>query len=117
MVRPDATFLKEVLLHFMIRYKTLYTSRQYAYVLCHDYKPEGRDEYVCQTDIKLKTKQYPFKSTSFQRFIHKMRQKRDATLAMPKLILPSIQINMNGGNFPEPEANGIRYLKIPFNYF
>ena len=41
-----------------------------------------------------------------------MRQERDATLAMPKLILPSIQINMNGGNFPEPEANGIRYLKI-----
>ena len=40
-----------------------------------------------------------------------MRQERDATLAMPKLILPSIQINMNGGNFPEPEANGIRYLK------
>ena len=46
-----------------------------------------------------------------------MRQERDATLAMPKLILPSIQINMNGGNFLEPEANGIRYLKIPFNYF
>ena len=41
-----------------------------------------------------------------------MRQERDATLAMPKLILPSIQINMNGGNFPELEANGIRYLKI-----
>lgn len=39
--------------------------------LCHDYKPEGRDEYICQTDIKLKTKQYPFKSTSFQRIIHK----------------------------------------------
>lgn len=56
MVRPDATFLKEVLLSFMIRYKTLYTSRQYAHVLCHDYKPEGRDEYVCQTDIKLKSK-------------------------------------------------------------
>ena len=46
-----------------------------------------------------------------------MRNRRDATLAMPKLILPAIQINMNGGRFPEPEENGIRYLKLPFNYF
>jgi hypothetical protein len=46
-----------------------------------------------------------------------MRNRRDATLAMPKLILPAIQINMNGGKFPEPEENGIRYLKLPFNYF
>ena len=46
-----------------------------------------------------------------------MRNRRDATLAMPKLILPAIQINMNGGKFPEPEGNGIRYLKLPFNYF
>ena len=46
-----------------------------------------------------------------------MRNRRDATLAMPKLILPAIQINMNGEEFSEPEENGIRYLKLPFNYF
>ena len=46
-----------------------------------------------------------------------MRNRRDATLSMPKLILPAIQINMDGGRFPEPEANGIRYLKLPLNYF
>ena len=80
--------------------------------LCHDYKPEGRDEYICQTDIKTQKQSniHLNRRVSKESFI-KMRQERDATLAMPKLILPSIQINMNGGNFPEPEANGIRYLK------
>ena len=42
-----------------------------------------------------------------------MRDTRDATLGMPKLILPSIQVNIRGGHFPEPEANGSRYLKLP----
>ncbi len=54
--------------------------------------------------------------TAKQDFVH-MRQARDATLTMPKLILPSIQINMDAGRFPEPESNGIRYLKLPLNYF
>ena len=44
-----------------------------------------------------------------------MRTQRDATLAMPRLILPSVQVNMNGGRPPEPEANGTRYLKLPLN--
>mgnify|MGYP002149818579 CR=1 FL=1 len=46
-----------------------------------------------------------------------MRSRRDACLAMPKLILPAIQINMDAGRMPEPEQNGIRYLKLPLNYF
>ena len=46
-----------------------------------------------------------------------MRQQRDASLRMPKLILPAIQINMDAGKFPAPAANGMRYLKLPFNYF
>jgi hypothetical protein len=45
----------------------------------------------------------------------KMRTARDKTLDMPKLILPSIQINMRAGELPEPEENGTRYLKIPLN--
>jgi hypothetical protein len=44
-----------------------------------------------------------------------MRTARDATLSMPKLILPSVQVNMYGGRLPEPEGNGRRYLKIPIN--
>jgi hypothetical protein len=44
-----------------------------------------------------------------------MREARDATLDMPRLILPSIQINMRAGQLPEPEDNGLRYIKIPLN--
>ena len=44
-----------------------------------------------------------------------LRQARDRTLDMPRLILPSVQVNMRGGHFPEPEDNGVRYLKIPLN--
>ena len=44
-----------------------------------------------------------------------MREARDATLSMPKLIVPSIQVNMNAGHLPEPEDNGVAYLKVPLN--
>lgn len=44
-----------------------------------------------------------------------MRTKREATLSMPKLILPSVQVNMNGGRVPAPEDNGVSYLKVPLN--
>jgi hypothetical protein len=44
-----------------------------------------------------------------------LRQARDRTLDMPRLILPSVQVNMRGGRLPEPEDNGVRYLKIPLN--
>jgi hypothetical protein len=44
-----------------------------------------------------------------------MRTKRDATLGMPRLILPSIQVNIRAGHLPEPESNGTRYLKLPLN--
>ncbi|MFZ0022775.1 MAG: MBL fold metallo-hydrolase, partial [Acinetobacter sp.] len=47
----------------------------------------------------------------------KMRNQRDSGLNMPKLILPAIQINMKAGQFPEPEQNGVSYLKLPLNYF
>ena len=44
-----------------------------------------------------------------------LREARDKTLGMPRLILPSVQVNMRGGHLPEPEDNGVRYLKIPLN--
>lgn len=86
--------------------------------LCHDYLPDTRGTYVCETDIQTQKMQniHIHQGTSKAEFVE-MRQRRDATLAMPKLILPSIQINMNAGQFPQPESNGVSYLKLPLNYF
>lgn len=84
--------------------------------LCHDYKAPGREVYVWETMIRAqKASNIHVKTgTSRDAFI-KMRTERDATLAMPKLILPSVQINMRAGDMPEPEDNGQRYMKIPIN--
>lgn len=86
--------------------------------LCHDYLPEGRHQYCCESSIQAQRgKNIHINDQTTKAEFVAMRNRRDATLAMPKLILPAIQINMNGGKFPEPEGNGIRYLKLPFNYF
>ena len=86
--------------------------------LCHDYLPESRHDYVCETNIKTQKQSniHIHTGTEKSQFVA-MRQKRDATLRMPELILPSIQINMNAGRFPQPEQNGVSYLKLPLNYF
>lgn len=86
--------------------------------LCHDYLPESRERYEHETLLKTQKEQniHIHTRVSKAEFIE-MRTQRDATLTMPKLILPSIQINMDAGKFPQPEANGIRYLKLPLNYF
>ncbi|NCI79120.1 MBL fold metallo-hydrolase [Acinetobacter kanungonis] len=86
--------------------------------LCHDYLPEGRDHFVYETTIaEQKQNNIHIHAGTEKADFVQMRNQRDATLAMPKLILPSIQINMYAGHFPEPEINGVRYLKIPFNFF
>ena len=84
--------------------------------LCHDYKAPGRDHFQWETTVGTeKTSNIHVKTgTSREDFI-KMRTERDATLAMPKLILPSVQINMRAGEMPPPEDNGQRYMKIPIN--
>lgn len=86
--------------------------------LCHDYLPESRHEYQCETTIQQQKHQnvHIREGISRSEFVQ-MRQQRDAGLSMPKLILPAIQINMNGGQFPMPEANDVSYLKLPLNYF
>lgn len=86
--------------------------------LCHDYLPESRERYEHETLLKTQKEQniHIHTGVSKAEFIE-MRTQRDATLTMPKLILPSIQINMDAGKFPQPEANGIRYLKLPLHYF
>lgn len=84
--------------------------------LCHDYKAKGRDYYAWETTVGNQKKNNIHLNTSVTRdaFI-KMRTERDKTLGMPKLILPSIQVNMRAGELPEPEENGVSYLKIPLN--
>ena len=84
--------------------------------LCHDYKAPNREKYVWETTILAeRTGNVHFhEGVSEDEFVE-MRTQRDATLEMPKLILPSIQINMRGGRLPEPEGNGTRYLKLPLN--
>jgi glyoxylase-like metal-dependent hydrolase (beta-lactamase superfamily II) len=84
--------------------------------LCHDYKAPNREEYVWETTmLAQRTGNVHFhEGVSEEEFVE-MRTQRDATLAMPKLILPSIQVNIRGGRMPEPEENGVSYLKLPLN--
>ncbi|MGZ3173557.1 MAG: MBL fold metallo-hydrolase [Croceibacterium sp.] len=84
--------------------------------LCHDYMAPGRDAFAWETTIGAERtgNVHVHDGISEDEFVA-MRTARDATLDMPRLILPSVQINMRGGQLPEPEANGTRYLKLPLN--
>lgn len=84
--------------------------------LCHDYKAPGRDEFVWETTIGAQREHnvHAHDGIDEDQFVA-MRTERDKTLGMPRLILPSIQINMRAGHLPEPEENGTRYLKLPLN--
>lgn len=83
---------------------------------CHDYLAEGRDEYEWESTVgEQKTKNVHINETVTEDAFVKMRTEKDKTLNMPVLILPSVQVNMRAGNMPEPEANGVSYLKIPIN--
>ena len=82
--------------------------------LCHDYKAPNRDEFVWETTILAERagNVHLHDGVTEDEFVA-MREQRDATLGMPKLILPSLQVNMRGGRMPQPEANGVTYLKVP----
>jgi glyoxylase-like metal-dependent hydrolase (beta-lactamase superfamily II) len=84
--------------------------------LCHDYKAPGRDSFAWETTVAAQRagNVHVHDGAEEDAFVE-MREARDATLDMPKLILPSIQVNMRGGRLPEPEDNGTRYLKIPLD--
>jgi glyoxylase-like metal-dependent hydrolase (beta-lactamase superfamily II) len=84
--------------------------------LCHDYKAPGRNEYAWETSVRAERKGnvHVHEGVGEDEFVE-MRMRRDASLAMPKLILPSIQVNMRAGHPPAPEENGTRYLKIPLD--
>lgn len=82
----------------------------------HDYKAPGRDEYAWETTVGAQKALNIHIGTgkSKEEFVA-MRDARDATLAMPRLIIPSLQVNMRAGKMPEPEENGVSYLKVPVN--
>jgi len=84
--------------------------------LCHDYKAPGRDEFCWQTTVGAeKSDNIQVRESVTESEFVTMRTARDATLEMPVLILPAIQINIRAGALPPPEDNGVRYLKIPLN--
>jgi len=86
--------------------------------LCHDYKAPGRDEYRWETTIaEQRARNVHIHAGISEAEFVAMRSSRDKTLSMPKLILPSVQINMRAGILPEPESNGVRYLKLPVDGF
>lgn len=86
--------------------------------LCHDYKAPGRDEYAFMTTVAEQRAYnvHVHEGVSEEDFV-KMRTERDATLDMPRLILPSVQVNMRAGHMPPAEDNGQVYLKVPINLF
>ncbi|MCT2557391.1 MBL fold metallo-hydrolase [Tsuneonella sp. YG55] len=84
--------------------------------LCHDYKAPERDEYAWETTVGQQRREnvHVRDGVSEDEFVE-MRTTRDSTLAMPRLILPSVQVNIRGGRLPDPEDNGVSYIKIPVN--
>lgn len=103
---------------------TLYESIQkilslpddYRIFSCHDYKAPGREHYAWQSTVgqQKESNIHVKQGTSKEDFVA-LRSQRDAGLNLPKLMLPSVQINMRAGNLPASEANGMSYLKLPIN--
>jgi glyoxylase-like metal-dependent hydrolase (beta-lactamase superfamily II) len=84
--------------------------------MCHDYPPISRSEYRYLSTVKeQKALNIHLHSGIGEEYFVKMRQERDATLAMPRLIIPAIQVNIRAGEFPPVEDNGVAYLKVPLN--
>lgn len=84
--------------------------------LCHDYMAPNREQFVWETTMLAeRTGNVHLHDGVTEEDFVKMRNARDATLEMPRLILPSIQVNMRGGHLPPPEENGLSYLKLPVN--
>lgn len=103
---------------------TLYRSIQKIFALpdstrlfmCHDYKAPGRDEYLWETSVaEQKQANVHIHAGISEAAFCEMRTTKDKTLAMPRLIWPSVQVNMRAGHLPPEEDNGTRYIKTPIN--
>lgn len=103
--------------------KTLYQSIQKLLALpedtimylCHDYPSKGRKHCPTTTVAAQKLGNIHVKDGINEAEFVQMRERRDATLEMPRLIIPAVQVNIDAGYFPKPEDNGTRYLKVPIN--
>ena len=103
--------------------KTLYQSIQKLLALpdetlmylCHDYPSQGRKHCPTTTVAAQKLGNFHVKDGINEAEFVEMRERRDANLEMPRLIIPSVQLNIDAGQFPKPEDNGTRYLKVPIN--
>lgn len=87
-----------------------------ALYMCHDYPPKREARFMCTVAEQKQDNIHIGRGTSKADFVA-MRSSRDATLEMPVLILPSIQINIRAGELPDAEENGTSYLKLPLNMF
>ena len=81
--------------------------------LCHDYKAPGRDDYRWETTVGEERRNVHLANGVTEDAFVSMREARDATLSTPKLLLPSIQVNIRAGRLPPAEENGVSYLRIP----
>ena len=95
--------------------KILALPAQTRLFMCHDYLPNGRELQYMTTVAEQRAHNIHIHQGIDEEAFVRMREARDATLDMPVLILPSVQVNMRSGQLPEPEDNGVRYLKIPLN--
>lgn len=94
--------------------RLLALSPQTRIFLCHDYKAPGRDSYAWETTVaEERARNVHVREGIDEEAFVAMRQQRDATLAAPTLLLPSIQVNIRAGQLPRAESNGVQYLKIP----
>ena len=82
--------------------------------MCHDYKAPGRDEYAWETSVLQQRQNNVHIHDGISEDAYAaMREARDAGLAAPALLMPSIQVNIRAGRFPPAEANGVRYMMVP----
>lgn len=81
--------------------------------MCHDYKAPGRDDYRWETTVADQRRNVHLAACVTEDEFVQMREERDATLSTPKLLLPSIQVNIRAGRLPPAEENGVSYLRIP----
>jgi glyoxylase-like metal-dependent hydrolase (beta-lactamase superfamily II) len=84
--------------------------------MCHDYKAPGRDEYRWETTVAQERRNVHLTACVTEEEFVAMREARDATLSTPKLLLPSIQVNIRAGRLPPAEENGVSYLRIPVRF-
>ena len=94
-------------------HKILSLPEQTRLFMCHDYKAPGRDEHAWETTVAAQKNNVHIKDGTTLEEFKAMRQARDAELDVPRLLLPSIQVNIRAGRFPKAEQNGVHYLLVP----